>query len=154
MLHCPWAQVRAGRSLERHRLCSTLDLGATVLPQRVDRPAGQRVVRGEEPGQRFVVVVPAVVQHRQHPGHALDDGTVLNQGGRDALAGAGRGYDGRQLVLADQLADLADADAEQLCDLAPVEPVLDQRGQLCRLGVLGNLGLAQSTTVPRSASTT
>src|SRR5689334_19487432 len=74
-------RYRAGitTASERHRLCAALDLAAPVLPERVDRPTRQRVVRGEEPGQDRPVVVPAVVEQGEQTGDPLDDLAVQDQ---------------------------------------------------------------------------
>ena len=64
------------------------------------------------------------------PGEALDDQAVLDEVGRHPRPGARRGHGLGELVLADHRADLAGRHAEQLGDLAPVEPLGDEGGQV------------------------
>src|SRR3954452_1979464 len=137
------------RGSEGHRLGATLDLSATVLPQRVDRPARQRVVGREQPGEDEPVVVPAVVQHGADTGHALGDLAVLDQRRVDLLARSGAGYGSCELVLPDQLPDLAGSDAQQLTGLSPVEPVVDQ---VVESRAFGDVRLLHPSTVPRRPS--
>ena len=53
--------------------------------------------------EHLAVVPAAVGEQGQQAGDALDDLAVHHQLGRDLLTGAGGGYGGGQLVLADQL---------------------------------------------------
>ena len=102
---------------------------AAVLAERVDR-AAREVVVGEEPGDALAVVEAVVVQQRQQAGQPLDHQAVLDEVGRHPRAGARHGHRGGELVLADHRAHLARRHAEQLGDLAPVEPLGDEGGQV------------------------
>src|SRR5437870_6042525 len=87
----PVRRVRVLIASEAEGLGAALDLGAAVLPQRVDGAAGE-VAGSEDPRDALAVVPPEVVQHRQQSGQALDDLAVLDELGRDLLPGSGAGY--------------------------------------------------------------
>jgi hypothetical protein len=79
--------------------------------QGVDRGARKRLVRGEQPAKGFLVLEPAVVQHRERPGQALDDLLAVDEGGGDRAVPARPG-NGDELAVAEELLDPADGETK------------------------------------------
>src|SRR6185437_16790815 len=98
---------RAVTGLERQRLRAAVDLGAATGVEGRDRGAGKRVVRGEQPAERLVVLETAVEQHRQRARQPLDDRSAVEEGGRDRAVTAWAG-DGEELTVAEELLYPAD----------------------------------------------
>src|SRR5215813_6990441 len=101
---------------EAERLGSALHLGATAGAHRLQRRAGQRVVRGEQPAHRLPVAVTGVGEQGEHPGQALDDlGAAALPRDQEVRRDAGHPVLARQAgqrVVTQQLLDALGGDAE------------------------------------------
>src|SRR6266536_4038918 len=70
----PDGSPRAARQRsERERLRPAIHLGATMLADRLDRRAGQRLVSCEQPAQRIRLVETAVKEQCQRAVQSADD---------------------------------------------------------------------------------
>jgi hypothetical protein len=104
-------QVRRSPRSEGHRLGAPFHLGAVARAQRVDRRvARQRLVDGEQPAEHLGAAETGVVEHRYRAGQALDHAVLDEERARDAQFAAS--FEGDQLPLAQQLADLVDRGPE------------------------------------------
>ena len=103
----PVRAVRGALGLERQRLGAAVDLGAAASVEGRDRGPGQRLVRGEQPAEGFLVTEPAVEQDRQRPRQPLDDLVSVEERGRDRTVTAWAG-DGEQFTVAEELLYPAD----------------------------------------------
>src|SRR6266567_4974228 len=113
----PWAAVAAGRRRsDGERLGPPVDLAAAVRRDRLDRTAGQRVIRGEQPAHRLDVGEPAIEQQGQRAMQSTDDLVAVEECGWHAK-GAVRALCAQQPAVAEILLDPAYGQAKPFGNL-------------------------------------
>lgn len=112
------------RRSERKRLCPSPDFASPILAERVDGPAGQRIIGGEQPDVGLQVTESDIGQQRQRATEALDDRTALHALGRYAVI-VPRG-DGNELTLADPLPHFVGARVQRIGHFAHRLPCCDK----------------------------
>lgn len=128
--------------LERHRLGAADDLARQVAVQAVDRPAGQRLVFGPQPGQRLLGAEATVGEDGQGAGRELVHPVVVEKQDRDLRQAAA--IDRDELALLQQGVDAGHRDAEVIGDVGDHEGLF-LGGQ--DIGARGDL--SHAATIPR-----
>ena len=107
--------IRTRDRSETGHLRSAVHLSAAVLPQGLDRTAGQRIVGGEQPVDDLLVVELGVPQQRDGGRQSLDHQVGADVVAADELGGNAQHTvdpDGEQLPVTDELVHLGDHEAQ------------------------------------------